>query len=99
MHTIRPERSSDVPGIRHVNLSAFESFFSERRPFFVDGKGVFDFRVNCVVVVDCSTGEGLFYSRRIGRSPQLAGLYGNDNSATSTNFFAISGRAIDVPNK
>jgi putative acetyltransferase len=25
MHTIRPERSSDVPGIRHVNLSAFET--------------------------------------------------------------------------
>ncbi len=25
MHTIRPERSSDAPGIRHVNLSAFET--------------------------------------------------------------------------
>ncbi|MHB1313287.1 MAG: DUF5916 domain-containing protein [Gemmatimonadaceae bacterium] len=67
-----------------LNLSAFESFFGERRPFFVEGKGIFSFNVNCVVVVDCSTGEGLFYSRRIGRSPQLGGVYGNDQSATST---------------
>jgi hypothetical protein len=67
-----------------LNLSAFESFFEERRPFFVEGKGLFTFPVNCVVVVDCETGEGLFYSRRIGRSPQLMGVYGNDASSTST---------------
>ena len=67
-----------------LNLSAFETFFEERRPFFVEGKGLFDFRVNCVVVLDCNTGEGLFYSRRIGRSPQLAATYGNATSATST---------------
>ncbi|MBA3495685.1 MAG: carbohydrate binding family 9 domain-containing protein, partial [Gemmatimonadales bacterium] len=67
-----------------LNLSAFETFFSERRPFFVEGKGLFTFTVNCVVVVDCETGEGLFYSRRIGRSPQLAGTYGDAGSPTST---------------
>jgi len=49
-----------------VNLSAFETFFSERRPFFIEGSGVFRFDV------DCNDGNctGLFYSRRIGRSPQ-----------------------------
>jgi hypothetical protein len=67
-----------------LNLGAFETFFSERRPFFVEGKGVFDFPVNCVVVVDCNTGEGLFYSRRIGRSPQLSDIYEDEPSATST---------------
>lgn len=67
-----------------LNLGAFETFFGERRPFFVEGKGLFEFNVNCVAVVDCGTGEGLFYSRRIGRSPQLAGVYGDDASATST---------------
>jgi hypothetical protein len=82
--TVNPDFGQVEADPSELNLTAFESFFSERRPFFVDGKGVFDFKVNCVVVVDCSTGEGLFYSRRIGRSPQLAGLYGNDNSATST---------------
>jgi hypothetical protein len=49
-----------------VNLTAFETFFSERRPFFVEGSGTFNFGL------DCNDGActGLFYSRRIGRSPQ-----------------------------
>lgn len=55
-----------------LNLTAFETFFREQRPFFVQGAGIFRFDVNCTAVNDCSTGEGLVYSRRIGRSPQLA---------------------------
>jgi hypothetical protein len=49
-----------------VNLDAFEVFFQERRPFFVEGSGNFQFNV------DCNDGQctGLFYSRRIGRAPQ-----------------------------
>ncbi|HVX89628.1 MAG TPA: DUF5916 domain-containing protein, partial [Gemmatimonadales bacterium] len=66
-----------------LNLGAFETFFSERRPFFVEGANVFDFRINCFVVVDCETGEALFYSRRIGRAPQL-GQYDDGQSPTSS---------------
>jgi hypothetical protein len=44
-----------------VNLTAFESFFPERRPFFVEGSGLFNQSV---------PGGNLFYSRRIGRHPQ-----------------------------
>jgi hypothetical protein len=49
-----------------VNLGAFETFFPERRPFFVEGSGNFSFNI------DCNDGQctGLFYSRRIGRAPQ-----------------------------
>jgi hypothetical protein len=49
-----------------VNLDAFETFFQERRPFFVEGSGTFQFNI------DCNDGNctGLFYSRRIGRTPQ-----------------------------
>jgi hypothetical protein len=82
--TVNPDFGQVEADPSELNLSAFETFFSERRPFFVEGKGLFTFGVNCVVVVDCSTGEGLFYSRRIGRSPQLADLYGDGTSATST---------------
>ena len=39
-----------------VNLSAFEQFFEERRPFFTEGSQIFN------------AGD-LFYSRRIGASP------------------------------
>lgn len=73
--TVNPDFGQVEADPSELNLSAFETFFREKRPFFVEGKGLFTFNVNCVVVVDCSTGEGLFYSRRVGRSPQLAGMY------------------------
>ena len=30
-----------------VNLSAFETYFAERRPFFVEGSGIFRFDIDC----------------------------------------------------
>ena len=63
-----------------VNLSAFETFFSEKRPFFVEGSGQFGFGgFNCRF---CSNVDGmsLFYSRRIGRRPQ--GLMPGDRQYT-----------------
>jgi len=68
------------PGV--LNLSAFETFFQERRPFFVEGTGIFQVPINCSVV-NCS-GEALFYSRRVGRAPQLSGAYGDATSPTGT---------------
>jgi hypothetical protein len=82
--TVNPDFGQVEADPSVLNLSAFETFFNERRPFFVEGKGLFTFPVNCVVVVDCNTGEGLFYSRRIGRSPQLSGTYGDETSPTAT---------------
>ena len=57
-----------------INLSAFETQFPEKRPFFVSGSGVFNFGgFNCYF---CSNVSGLnaFYSRRIGRAPTGANL-------------------------
>ncbi|MEP6573334.1 MAG: DUF5916 domain-containing protein [Gemmatimonadota bacterium] len=82
--TVNPDFGQVEADPSVLNLGAFETFFNERRPFFVEGKGLFSFNVNCVVVVDCGTGEGLFYSRRIGRSPQLSDIYGDASSPTST---------------
>src|SRR5665213_2637790 len=76
-----------------VNLSAFETFFNEQRPFFVEGQGRYAFNLNCSAV-NCN-GEGLFYSRRIGRAPQLLGSYGDASSPTATTIFGaakLSGR-------
>src|SRR3954467_3222306 len=53
-----------------VNLSAFETFFNERRPFFVEGSGTFKFDS------DCWDGPcSMFYSRRVGRAPQGTGVF------------------------
>ena len=80
--TINPDFGQVEADPSVLNLSAFESFFQERRPFFVEGRGQFSFDVNCSAV-NCN-GEGLFYSRRIGRAPQLADSYGDATSATAT---------------
>ncbi len=71
--TVNPDFGQVEADPSVVNLSAFETFFQERRPFFVEGTGLYRFDVNCSSVA-CSS-EGLFYSRRIGRSPQLFGRY------------------------
>jgi hypothetical protein len=73
--TINPDFGQVEADPAVLNLSAYESFFDERRPFFVAGRGLFRFDVNCSQV-NCSS-EGLYYSRRIGRTPQLAGTYGD----------------------
>jgi len=73
--TINPDFGQVEADPAVLNLTAYESFFSELRPFFVAGRGLFQFNVNCSSV-NCSN-EELFYSRRIGRTPELAGTYGD----------------------
>lgn len=53
-----------------VNLSAFETFYPERRPFFTEGVNVFRFPI--LLGDGDGANEQLFYSRRIGRRPQGA---------------------------
>ncbi|PYP55223.1 MAG: hypothetical protein DMD44_15735 [Gemmatimonadetes bacterium] len=69
--TINPDFGQVEADPAVLNLTAFETFFREQRPFFVQGAGIFRFDVNCTAVNDCSTGEGLVYSRRIGRPPEV----------------------------
>ncbi|HEX5577086.1 MAG TPA: DUF5916 domain-containing protein [Gemmatimonadaceae bacterium] len=51
-----------------VNLSAFETFFPERRPFFVEGSSIFSF--GDMRSQNNSAGYSFFHPRRIGRTPQ-----------------------------
>ncbi len=81
--TVNPDFGQVESDPAVLNLTAFETFLQERRPFFVEGAGLYHFALNCTIVHDCGN-EGLFYSRRIGRSPQLGYLYGDANSAQST---------------
>jgi uncharacterized protein DUF5916/cellulose/xylan binding protein with CBM9 domain len=80
--TINPDFGQVEADPAVLNLSAFEQFFEERRPFFLEGSGIFSFRTSCGDIDTQCT--GLFYSRRIGRSPQLGGLYGDETSAQNT---------------
>ena len=77
--TINPDFGQVEADPAVVNLSAFETFFPEKRPFFVAGAGAFDFgSFSCYFCSNVSS-LSVFYSRRIGRPPQLGG-YVDDNS-------------------
>jgi hypothetical protein len=48
-----------------VNLGVYETFFDEKRPFFIEGSETFAFGASG------TSGGQLFYSRRVGRAPSL----------------------------
>ncbi len=81
--TINPDFGQVEADPSVLNLGAFETFFQERRPFFIEGNGLLRFNLNCNAVKDCGS-ENLFYSRRIGRSPQLSDVYGDATSPTAS---------------
>jgi hypothetical protein len=56
--TVNPDFGQVEADPAEVNLSAFETFFDERRPFFTEGAELLTGRVN-----------NFFYSRRIGAPP------------------------------
>jgi len=61
--TINPDFGQVEADPAEINLTAFESFFGERRPFFVEDAKIFDFGL--------SGGQNqLFYTRRVGRTPR-----------------------------
>lgn len=70
--TVNPDFGQVEADPAVVNLSAFETYFPERRPFFVEGANIFQFGTS-------SSGftfgaPTLFYSRRIGRPPSVGVL-------------------------
>ncbi|MES2521678.1 MAG: DUF5916 domain-containing protein [Gemmatimonadota bacterium] len=58
--TVNPDFGQVEADPAEVNLSAFETFFDERRPFFVEGAEMLR-----------GSGSGYFYPRRIGAAPHL----------------------------
>jgi hypothetical protein len=58
--TVNPDFGQVESDPSVMNLTAFETFYEEKRPFFLEGKTIFNYDFD-----DLS----LFYSRRIGHSP------------------------------
>ena len=88
--TVNPDFGQVEADPSNLNLTAFETFYSERRPFFMEGAGLFRFDLNC----NDGSCSGLFYSRRIGRRPQLNGtISGIDPTASVSTSTPILGAA------
>ena len=91
--TINPDFGQVEADPAELNLSAFESFFSERRPFFVEGSNIYSFGLGVGDGDNSST--TLFYPRRIGRRPHFDGVEGVDGDAIDD---ASISYEIDRPN-
>jgi len=65
--TINPDFGQVEADPSEVNLTGVETFLRERRPFFVEGGDIFQYTLGDGLLGQ----EQLFYSRRVGRAPQL----------------------------
>ena len=65
--TINPDFGQVEADAAEVNLTVFETYFNERRPFFVEGANLFRFGAGSSGTIFGA--PQLFYSRRIGRPP------------------------------
>lgn len=66
--TVNPDFGQVEADPSVVNLTAYETFFEEKRPFFIEGNSIINFGIG---IGDGGVGnDNLFYSRRIGRRPQ-----------------------------
>jgi len=66
--TINPDFGQVEADPSEVNLTAFETYFQEKRPFFIEGRNILNFGITSGD--GPLSGDNLFYSRRIGREPQ-----------------------------
>ena len=70
--TLNPDFGQVEVDPAEVNLSVFETYYSEKRPFFIEGSNTFSFGyggANNNMGFNWSSPE-FFYSRRVGRPPQ-----------------------------
>jgi hypothetical protein len=68
--TVNPDFGQVESDPSVMNLTAFETFYEEKRPFFMEGLTIFDYEFD---------NQSLFYSRRIGHTPSLT-IQPGDNS-------------------
>ncbi|WP_340112365.1 DUF5916 domain-containing protein [Maribellus mangrovi] len=89
--TVNPDFGQVEADPSEVNLSTYETFFEEKRPFFIEGKNILSYSL--------SFGDGdlaannLFYSRRIGRRPHYWPDYDDDEYLDQPDFTRIIGAA------
>jgi hypothetical protein len=94
--TVNPDFGQVEADPSEVNLTAFETFFAEKRPFFVESNNITSFNLG---LGSGSIGnDNLFYSRRIGRTPRIS-LLPNPGEVSFTPFTTPILGAVKVTSK
>ena len=89
--TINPDFGQVEADPSRVNLSVYETFFEEKRPFFVEGKNILKY--NLETGDNEWTTEGLFHSRRIGKKPGYSPYLETGEYSELPDFVKILGAA------
>lgn len=84
--TVNPDFGQVEADPGAIALDGFQIFFREQRPFFVENKNIFDYQF-------ANNNDNVFYSRRIGRSPQGSPNRQNGEYANIPNNTTILGAA------
>jgi len=82
--TINPDFGQVEADPSVLNLTSFETFFEEKRPFFLEGNEIFDFEMD---------GDIPYYSRRIGSPPIFPGSWDSNEISEIPNRTTILGAA------
>ena len=80
--TVNPDFGQVEVDPADVNLTAFETFYPEKRPFFIEGAETYRFGEG--------SGNSMFYSRRIGRRPTIASPYAERDVPEVTRILAAA---------
>lgn len=89
--TINPDFGQVEADPSQVNLTSFETFFQEKRPFFIEGKNILSFPL--MFGDGDLASENLFYSRRIGRRPHNSPELADGEYLKAPEFTSILGAA------
>jgi hypothetical protein len=81
--TVNPDFGQVEADPSVVNLTAFETFYEEKRPFFLEGRKILTFEIE--------EADQVFYSRRIGAAPSWSPLLTPGETASLTDSTTILG--------
>jgi hypothetical protein len=90
--TINPDFGQVESDPSVMNLTAFETFYDEKRPFFLEGKNIFSYDFD---------NSSIFYSRRIGHSPSYTPTLSDNqymdypDKTTIISAIKVSGKTAD----
>lgn len=86
--TVLPDFGQVEADPAEVNLSAFETFFDERRPFFTEGSQLLQ-----------GSGNSFFYSRRIGERPRVCSRFSDLSCPNSTPILSAAKITGQLPSR
>lgn len=98
--TINPDFGQVEVDPAEVNLTQFETYYQEKRPFFIEGANIFRFGIGGVTnnMNFNWANPQFFYSRRIGRKPNRNNLPKFNNAPNATTILTagkISGKLTE----